>query len=387
MGTELLLLNLLFLPFIHGWNNGAVLLRDVQVLTLYRGRYTAARRTSPIPQLQCIGGSAGCGSFTPEVVQCQNKGWDGVDVQWECKADMDNWYRFGRVEVSCEGFNSPDDPYVLQGSCGLEYTLELTAEGRQNQGSRGSSGSSGFAGFASSFFQDKSGGGGGGAGGYHQHGGSSGEGAGGLIVIALFLLLAYGVYKLFLCNPTHGHQGFPGGGSQGTGGAWNGDYANMSPPPPGFKPDYTGQSSGYDSSGYASSGPGYGFADAYTRPSAAGAGFTRPSGVGGGGFWSGMGTGGLLGYLFGNQRRQPPMGPTRHSNFTAPKASSGTRTASGINTGSGRVLDPESCSLTAGKKMPIRTLILSSGRDQSGKVWAGPYGDRTRDLGVISTTL
>ncbi|KAL6467252.1 hypothetical protein MHYP_G00250560 [Metynnis hypsauchen] len=116
MEAELFLLSLLFLPFVHGWNNnGAVLLRDVQALTLYRGRYTAARRTSPVPQLQCVGGSAGCGSFTPEVVQCQNKGWDGVDVQWECKADMDNWYRFGRVEVSCEGFNSPDDPYVLQG--------------------------------------------------------------------------------------------------------------------------------------------------------------------------------------------------------------------------------------------------------------------------------
>lgn len=59
----------------------SILLRDVQVLTLYRGRYTAARRSSPIPQLQCVGGSAGCQVFTPEVVQCQNKGWDGVDVQ------------------------------------------------------------------------------------------------------------------------------------------------------------------------------------------------------------------------------------------------------------------------------------------------------------------
>ncbi|XP_072526191.1 store-operated calcium entry-associated regulatory factor [Salminus brasiliensis] len=344
MGSELfLLLNLLLLPGVHCWNNGAVLLRDVQALTLYKGRNTAARRTSPIPQLQCVGGSAGCGSFVPEVVQCQNKGWDGVDVQWECKADMDNWYRFGRVEVSCEGFNSPDDPYVLQGSCGLEYTLELTAEGRQHQGSRGSSGSSGFAGFTSSFFQDK----GHGGGGYYQQGGPSGEGVGGLVVIGLFLLLAYGVYKLFLCNPTHGHQGFQGDGSSGAG---NGGYGDTGPPPPGFKPDYTAHSSGFGSSGpgfgssgpgfgsfgpaYGSSGPGYGFADQYTRPQTAGTGFTRPSGLGGGGgFWSGMGTGGLLGYLFGSQRRQPPMGPARPSYYTpppAPSTSSGTRTASGF---------------------------------------------------------
>lgn len=60
---------------------GGVPLRDVQVLTLYKGRHTTARRSSPVPQLQCVGGSAGCQAFVPEVVQCQNKGWDGVDVQ------------------------------------------------------------------------------------------------------------------------------------------------------------------------------------------------------------------------------------------------------------------------------------------------------------------
>lgn len=59
----------------------AVLLQHVQVLTLYKGRYTTARRSSPVPQLQCVGGSAGCHAFVPEVVQCQNKGWDGMDVQ------------------------------------------------------------------------------------------------------------------------------------------------------------------------------------------------------------------------------------------------------------------------------------------------------------------
>ena len=32
---------------------------------------------------------------------------------------MDNAYRFGKVEVSCEGYDYPDDPYVLRGSCGV----------------------------------------------------------------------------------------------------------------------------------------------------------------------------------------------------------------------------------------------------------------------------
>lgn len=58
---------------------------------------------------------------------------------------MDNAYRFGHIELSCEGFSHPADAYILKGSCGLEYTLDLTEEGkRRAQGSRGSH--SGFGG-------------------------------------------------------------------------------------------------------------------------------------------------------------------------------------------------------------------------------------------------
>ena len=32
-------------------------------------------------QLQCVGGSAGCNTYVPQVVQCYNRGSDGVDVQ------------------------------------------------------------------------------------------------------------------------------------------------------------------------------------------------------------------------------------------------------------------------------------------------------------------
>ncbi|MCJ8749310.1 hypothetical protein PDJAM_G00174870 [Pangasius djambal] len=339
--VALFLFNLLMSPLIYCWNDGAVLLRDVQALTLYRGRYTTARRSSPVPQLQCVGGSAGCAAFVPEVVQCQNKGWDGVDVQWECKADMDNWYRFGKVEVSCEGYSSPDDPYILSGSCGLEYTLELTAEGRQNRGS------SRFSDFASGFFQGKP------QHGSSQHfpGGLLGEGSGSVVVIALFLLLAFAVYKMFLCDSTRGSYGDGYRGNQGPDGA---GYSNMGPPPPGFRSEYTDPP------------PSYGFTDSSGRPHSAncggsglgggfgGGGFGGGVGGlgglgglgggggglggrnrGGGGFWSGMGTGGLLGYLFGSQRRGPPVSPYRSPNCNTNKSSStnsssGTRTASGF---------------------------------------------------------
>lgn len=305
------------------WNEGSVLLRDVQVLTLYKDRYTTGRRSSPVPQLQCVGGSAGCHSFVPETVQCQNKGWDGVDVQWECKTDMDNAYRFGRIEVSCEGYNHPSDQYVLAGSCGLEYTLELTEEGRRrNQGSWGGS-QRGFGDFASNFFSGFSGH-------KHQHRQSSfpsgGEDSGGLLVVAVLLLIAFGVYKLFLS----GNSGDQGPNSR------DGHHGSASaPPPPGFKPDYT--STGQ----YPGANPSYGFHSDYTQGQYpyTGGRSNHNTGAGGGGFWSGMGTGGLLGYLFGSQRAQPhqPRGNYYgHSDsFFRPSSSSGSSSSSGTRTASG----------------------------------------------------
>jgi hypothetical protein len=57
-------------------------------------------------------------------------GWDGRSIQWECKADMDEKYRLGHIEVICEGYDHPNDEYILVGSCGLEYTLEYTEKGK-----------------------------------------------------------------------------------------------------------------------------------------------------------------------------------------------------------------------------------------------------------------
>jgi hypothetical protein len=58
-----------------------VKLTDVSVLTLYHDKMTAGRRSAGVPQLKCVGGTAGCTTFVPQVVQCYNRGSDGVDVQ------------------------------------------------------------------------------------------------------------------------------------------------------------------------------------------------------------------------------------------------------------------------------------------------------------------
>ncbi|NWI68366.1 SARAF factor, partial [Todus mexicanus] len=187
-----------------------VLLREVQALTLRRGQYTTARRTAAVPQLQCTGGSAGC-SRIPEVVQCYNKGWDGYDVQWQCKADLENTHRFGQIEVSCEGYDYPDDPYILRGSCSLLFRLELTAEGERKAKNYGS--------FGSNYFQPRK---------------DSSDSGGGAIVVIVLLALAFGVYKLFLSNQQPQQSSGDGDGFSRP--SWQSQQA---PPPPGFKSSFT----------------------------------------------------------------------------------------------------------------------------------------------------
>ncbi|CAH2301555.1 store-operated calcium entry-associated regulatory factor [Pelobates cultripes] len=289
MCLALALLSIMQLAQVHCWNQqDRVLLRDIQAITLYSDRYTNSRRTSPVPQLKCTGGSAGC-KVMPQVVQCHNRGWDGIDVQWECKVDMDNSYRFGKVEVNCEGFDYPEDPYVLSGSCGLEYTLEYTEEGwkRSNDGSYSAGG------HGSGFFQGHS---------KSWNSPSSSDGSS-AVVIVVILVLAYGVYKLFLSGPAMPQQPQPdeyGYGHQTH--ATAPPPPGYSPPPPGFKSDFTGSSAGYGGLGGTST---------------FGSGGTQ-----GPGFWTGLGTGGVLGYLFGNRRTQPYQSPY-FNNWSGPTYSHG----------------------------------------------------------------
>ncbi|KAJ4477206.1 DUF1183-domain-containing protein [Lentinula aciculospora] len=98
-----------------------VKLASIRALTFYKDAVTDARRTSPIPQLGCVGKP--CKAYQPEVVHCKNIGGTGLDVDWKCEADLPEALRFGKVMVSCEGWSGPGDPFVLKDSCSLEYRL------------------------------------------------------------------------------------------------------------------------------------------------------------------------------------------------------------------------------------------------------------------------
>jgi len=243
--------------------NDRVLMKDVNVLTLRNGAMTTGRRSAAQPQLVCIGGSAGCGKDTPSVVQCKQVGWDGYDAQWECTADMDDDYRFGQMKVVCEGYDYPDDPYILRGSCNLEYSLEYTNAGKQRSQNYNYGHSH-----------------------YNSYSGSSSFGS------SLFSLIIFGiiVYALYLmCVAPQGQPGAPGAG-YGGGYGGPGGYPNGGPGGPGGYPN--GGPGGPPGSG---PGCGQGFNGPYPGT------YAQPP-MNGGGFWNGALTGGLLGYMLGGRR-------------------------------------------------------------------------------------
>jgi len=247
------------------WGGGGaqdkVLLDGVRALTLENGKYTQARRVSAIPQLQCVGGDAlGYNKYYPKVVQCVNVGGDGAgDVNWECKADLDSDVRFGKTIVSCEGYDYSEDPYILKGSCGLEYELEFTSQGRQRQqgGSYSSYGQSAYA-QGTQYYQQS----------------SNGSGWASLIFFGIFAFIIFGLVRQCMQNSASGTYG---SGSSTYGSGSGSGYGN-------------GYGTGSGSSSYG------GYPSAGCAPSAPSYSTYRP------GFWSGLGGGSLLGYLFGRGR-------------------------------------------------------------------------------------
>lgn len=103
------------------------LLQQVQSLTFEEGKMCANRRVSAMPQLVCIGSSL-CGTMKePKAISCLNlNNGKHRDPDWKCTAVLDRGIELGKTEVVCEGFDYPEDPYILENSCFIEYSLIQT---------------------------------------------------------------------------------------------------------------------------------------------------------------------------------------------------------------------------------------------------------------------
>lgn len=107
----------------------AILLNSVPQLVFKRGEFTiGSGRSKPLPQLNCLYGKACKTNYEPTTVRCKNIVKGSViegPILWECTAsDLVQGLRLGTTNVVCEGFRHPHDPWVLRGSCALDYILD-----------------------------------------------------------------------------------------------------------------------------------------------------------------------------------------------------------------------------------------------------------------------
>ncbi|KPM43466.1 hypothetical protein AK830_g3064 [Neonectria ditissima] len=224
----------------------AILLSDVESLTLRgNGAKTAHRRVSAIPQLRCISSRPICDLYQIDVLRCTNQGssYGDEDIEWSCAASLPEELKLGSTDVICEGYKSPDDPYILKGSCGVEYRLALTSKGERRYPNLANGGG---------WFSD----------------GEGGTDWGAWVFTAIFVaVLGWIIYSACIRAQDNRQPRFPrpqrDGGGWGPGGPGWGPGNDPPPPYPGTKPSQQ---------------------DGWTP-----------------GFWSGMAGGAAAGYLAGNR--------------------------------------------------------------------------------------
>ncbi|KAK1780906.1 hypothetical protein QBC45DRAFT_406993 [Copromyces sp. CBS 386.78] len=260
----------------------AVLLSNIRSLTFTPDSLTTGRRLPPIPQLQCLPSPSSplCKLAAPHisVMRCINSGsrYGKEDIQWSCTVpSLPTTLQLGSTDVICEGYDGPDDDYVLKGSCGVEYRLSLTEEGRRKYGDG---------------YGDGDGDGGWGGGGDGESPGWAGY-LFGILFVGVLGWIVYSACVQANANRRGGgvpgadgqRRGWGGGGGGGGGGPGfgggpgGGDWDEPPPPYPGY---------GNKPSGSQQPVPGQQQQQGW-----------RP------GFWSGIAGGAAAGYLAGQRGR------------------------------------------------------------------------------------
>ena len=105
----------LLLHCCEGRHYRRVLLDDVTRLSL-NSATQIVRYNQVVSQMICV---AGPEAHRPSVMHCER---EAPDCEWVCDANLHPNYRLGVVRIVCEGYDSPEDRYVVEGSCGAAYT-------------------------------------------------------------------------------------------------------------------------------------------------------------------------------------------------------------------------------------------------------------------------
>ena len=79
----------------------AILLSQVESLTLRADKQTTHRRVPAVPQLKCVSPQGICSKYKIDIMRCENKGsgYDAEDVQWSCTASIPHELKLGSTDV------------------------------------------------------------------------------------------------------------------------------------------------------------------------------------------------------------------------------------------------------------------------------------------------
>lgn len=121
-----------------------VSLDTLSQFTVVHGGLTAG--DSPVPQLECIGGS-GHNLYEVRALTCHNiaghSAYDADEINWRCEAQLPEEFQLGSTDVSCVKWKSTEahtqgkgggGNWIVEGSCRVEYMLMLTPLGQEKFG-------------------------------------------------------------------------------------------------------------------------------------------------------------------------------------------------------------------------------------------------------------
>jgi hypothetical protein len=170
-------------------------------------------------------------------MRCKNAGsdYDENNIQWTCTASLPEEFKLGSTDVICEGYDYPEDPYILKGSCGVEYRLILTDKGHERYGK-----GRGGGGWSSDDDENTS----------KTFGANVAQALFWLVFIGILVYIVYSAFIARTQGPTDGAMvpgNRPGWGGGGGGGGWGGGDDHDDPPPP-----YYDTRPGYSKQGYGS---------------------------------------------------------------------------------------------------------------------------------------
>lgn len=113
-----------------------VLPGELDELVFVHGDFAPRRRSPPLLQMQLVSvwcrTGVGCDESLyvhPSKIRCKNVGGTLTNPHWECSAALIEGLELYDIFISCEHYESSDDPYIYKHSCVAEYELSQLGTG------------------------------------------------------------------------------------------------------------------------------------------------------------------------------------------------------------------------------------------------------------------